>query len=294
VPLSGLPSTTLFHWQVRAHNSGGSTIADGGAWWSFVTGTKTTGSDLNGDNRPDLLFQNVISGGVYAWFMGGPNGTTLIGETALPSTAATWSVVGKDDFTGDGKTDILWTEPTAGALRLWTMDGATRLNESTVVAGGGQWRVVATGDLNADGSPDLLWRHLSTNQLYAWLWNGTTIVGEGMLTSALTADWAVVAIADLNGDLKNDLVLQHSNGQVEVRYLNGLTETGNFLFPPTGSQWRVRMVTDFNNDGHPDILWQYPSPSDLLVWLMNGTTITAQTYTSPKTVGSNWRVVGGK
>jgi hypothetical protein len=174
------------------------------------------------------------------------------------------------------------------------MDGATLLNESTLVANAGPWRVVATGDLNADGMADILWQHVSSNALYAWLMNGTSLIGGGMLTSALTAGWKVVSIADVNGDTTNDLVLQHSVGQVEVRYLNGLTETGSATIFGSSSPWRVSMVADFNGDGHVDVLWQGASPPDLYIWFLNGTTLVGDGYASPKTVGKNWKVVGGK
>jgi hypothetical protein len=43
VTVSGLPAGMTFYWQVRARNSGGATLADGGTWWSFTTagGTPT-------------------------------------------------------------------------------------------------------------------------------------------------------------------------------------------------------------------------------------------------------------
>ena len=41
VTVSGLPASMTFYWQVRARNSGGVTLADGGAWWSFATASGT-------------------------------------------------------------------------------------------------------------------------------------------------------------------------------------------------------------------------------------------------------------
>ena len=37
VSLSGLTPNTTYYWQVRAVDTGGTTEADGGAWWSFTT-----------------------------------------------------------------------------------------------------------------------------------------------------------------------------------------------------------------------------------------------------------------
>jgi subtilisin family serine protease len=35
--LAGLPANTTFYWQVRAKNAAGTTLANGGTWWSFTT-----------------------------------------------------------------------------------------------------------------------------------------------------------------------------------------------------------------------------------------------------------------
>ncbi len=109
---------------MRATNAGGTTYANGSstAFWTFTTTIVPT-PDFNGDGKPDLVFQNQTNGQMYAWFMGGANGTVLAGQSALPPTTTNWAVVSKDDFSGDGKSDLLWQDPAAGELRLWTMDG---------------------------------------------------------------------------------------------------------------------------------------------------------------------------
>jgi hypothetical protein len=155
--------------------------------------TGATGSDINGDGKPDLLFQHAPSGTMYTWYMGGLNGIVLIGQSLLPSTTTNWGVVGKDDFTNDGKTDILWQDPTTTAVRLWAMDGPALLNETTIVAATGPWRIATTGDLDGDGEADILWQHASTNAIYVWLMNGTTIIGSGFIAGPTpTAGWKVV------------------------------------------------------------------------------------------------------
>jgi len=40
IGLTGLNKNATYYWQVRAINSGGTTYADAGAWWSFTTGVK--------------------------------------------------------------------------------------------------------------------------------------------------------------------------------------------------------------------------------------------------------------
>ncbi|MBF0343616.1 MAG: VCBS repeat-containing protein [Nitrospirae bacterium] len=48
---------------------------------------------------------------------------------------------------------------------------------------------------------------------------------------------------------------------------------------------------DFNGDGKSDILWQNSTTGDIVVWLMDGTSISAGGYLS-KGVPSSWQIVG--
>ncbi|MGE3957264.1 MAG: hypothetical protein AB7H96_11140 [Vicinamibacterales bacterium] len=41
--IAGLTAGLTYYWQVRATNTNGTTIADGGAWWMFATGTSAPG-----------------------------------------------------------------------------------------------------------------------------------------------------------------------------------------------------------------------------------------------------------
>jgi hypothetical protein len=53
-------------------------------------------------------------------------------------------------------------------------------------------------------------------------------------------------------------------------------------------------VTDFNNDGSPDLFWHNQATGFLSIWLMNGTTRIADGLrVNPADVSdTNWQVVG--
>ena len=52
-------------------------------------------------------------------------------------------------------------------------------------------------------------------------------------------------------------------------------------------------IADFNNDRHPDILWQHEATGSLSVWLMNGTSLVTLAPVSPNAVSdTNWKIVG--
>jgi hypothetical protein len=48
-------------------------------------------TDLNGDGKPDVLWQHATSGDVYVWFL---NGTTATSGAYLAQGMGPWKVVG--------------------------------------------------------------------------------------------------------------------------------------------------------------------------------------------------------
>ena len=77
-------------------------------------------------------------------------------------------MVGVNDFTNDGKPDLLWQHPATGAVLLWTMNGTSYASGTIVNAGGTLWQVAGTGDFNGDNSPDIIWQDPSTGAVLVW------------------------------------------------------------------------------------------------------------------------------
>lgn len=59
------------------------------------------------------------------------NGAAASGTTTV-ALAINWTVAGVSDFNGDGKADITWRSPAAGATQLWLMNGAARSSAATL------------------------------------------------------------------------------------------------------------------------------------------------------------------
>jgi Bacterial Ig-like domain/FG-GAP-like repeat len=99
--------------------------------------------DFNGDGLGDLLWRDNL-GRTQMWLM--QNGAdnvytqktlslqTPTGMVALPSVPMDWKMVGVEDFSGDGKTDIVWRNSGTGALALWNMNGEIVMQQSVSVA----------------------------------------------------------------------------------------------------------------------------------------------------------------
>jgi alpha-tubulin suppressor-like RCC1 family protein len=134
-------------------------------------------ADMNGDTKPDLVWQHSTSGAVAAWIL---DGTTVTSRVSLnPGTIAdtNWKVVGTGDFNGDGRIDLLWKHATDGSLIVWLMDGVNRtavqwLTPNRVIDN--NWTVAAVADLDVDGRVDIVFQHALDGRLVVWLMEGVT------------------------------------------------------------------------------------------------------------------------
>jgi hypothetical protein len=268
--------------------------------------------DINGDNKSDIVFEHMVSGALYGWFMS--NGK-IVGESALNPAAISspdWLLVSKMDFTSDGKVDFLWQKQSTGELMVWQMNGLTRVQEIPIPVDAGPWRVVSTPDLDRDGYPDLVWQNSSDNQLLAWFlqktgssvslkYQGGFVNLAGAPVPAAGAGWRVVTTGDLNSDGYEDLVWQNQTTQAVVAWFltgaNGIHVSGSVSLSTNAGPWRVRMLSDMNHDGKADIVWQNGVTAErLLIWFMNGAgAMAAQNFFDPPVyLPPNWRVVGGR
>ena len=130
-------------------------------------------ADFNGDGHPDLVWQDPVTGQSQVWYMGGAQGTTLIGSAVLHKPNS-WRIVGAADFNGDGLPDLVWQDPVTGQSQVWFMGGTqgTTLMGAVVLSKPNAWRIARVMDFNGDGHPDLIWQDPATGRSQAWLLGG--------------------------------------------------------------------------------------------------------------------------
>jgi hypothetical protein len=153
--LSGLTINTTHYWQIRAVNAGGTTYADGGAWWSFTTGSNsapaltspTDGSTLL-TNLPTFTWETVNDAINYniqvstnsTFSLLKVNATTTTASytptTALtPKTKMYWRVRTKTGLSTYGPWSDVWSFTTANPPSAPTLSApatGTLVTTSTV------------------------------------------------------------------------------------------------------------------------------------------------------------------
>jgi len=78
--------------------------------------------DLNGDSRPDLIWQSS-DGSVVVWYMGGANGSTYQSAALLAGPSSGWRIAAVADLNADSGPELIW-QSSDGSVVVWYMGGA--------------------------------------------------------------------------------------------------------------------------------------------------------------------------
>jgi len=225
-------------------------------------------SDLNGDNKSDLVWRNQSTGQNRLWLMNGPV-RDMAGS--IPAINSDWIATATGDFNKDGKVDFYWRNTVLGINRIWFMDGLSRTGfERTLRMKDTRWQVAAVCDLNDDGNADIIWRHGELPQTRAWIMDGATQIDRGALPLA-RHPWFIAGCGDFDGDGNDDLLWRHaSNGQNRIWLMQGTTRKTSGSINIANNNFRVGGVGDFTGDGKADILFHDDVTGRSLLWEMDG------------------------
>jgi hypothetical protein len=80
--------------------------------------------DFNGDGHADILWVNSFDGNVVAWLLHAGQLAQTPAYGTVPATSG-WTLAGLDDYNGDGRTDLFWSNAFNDATSTWLIGGAT-------------------------------------------------------------------------------------------------------------------------------------------------------------------------
>jgi hypothetical protein len=148
-------------------------------------------ADFNQDGHPDLLWEDPDSGWAQIWYLGGQNGTTLLGAANL-TLQNPWRIVGTGDFNKDGFPDVVWQDPITGTVQIWYLGGTTPGAQGSVFQSAANLvlnmpnKVVAIADFNDDGHLDVIFQDPTTGAATVYFYTGaigTTANGTAVLST---------------------------------------------------------------------------------------------------------------
>ena len=239
-----------------------------------------------------LRLSAPVSGTITASAAAGGGVQLAISTTTTPANDV------RNDFNGDGRSDVLWRHDN-GQLSNWLgqANGGFVANDSNALTSvSTSWQIAGTGDFNGDGRDDILWRS-NSGQVSNWLGqaNGGFVGNDSNALSSVSTAWNVAGVGDFNGDGRDDILWRNNNGQLSNwlgQSNGGFAGNDANAYSSAPTSWKVAGVGDFNGDGRDDILWRSDT-GQLSDWLGTASggwqNNDANAFTSAPT---SWKILG--
>jgi hypothetical protein len=268
--------------------------------------------DFDGDRADDILWRHSSTNELVVWLLDPETATIKSGSGYIKQTATqnymipqSFRVAGVGDTNGDGKGDIIWRNESAQTTVVWYMNGSQFIDGGAVRLAGqtgpllndASWELVDTTRINDDAKFDIVWRNRTSNQVVNWIMDGNVITSGGTTAQRLGAAYDIESVGDFNGDGRGDLLWRDTQGNVQMWLVNAqynnydiqtlkLQSTGA-AWPVVGIEYKLVGVEDFSGDGKSDIVWRHQTSGALVLWNMDGATITQQSQSVSNTEVTN-------
>ncbi len=237
--------TGLLIWKHDTHEYGG-----GG--WVYQVDARY---DYNNDGTPDVLGctgnDGANTGPVRVYCLNGLTGIS-IWERPNPDSGPLFSVIGVEDFTGDGKPDVLsgGSNQQENAARLFGINGVTGAVEWTnYPSGTSTWGLMQLDDINNDGFKDVAAGGFGGQIVLVNAVNGANLhyLNTGSFIINRLQD-----MGDVNKDGYRDILVAHSNPQGII--VNGFNAEYIWAVPLADQSSNVANIGDITWDGYNDAI----------------------------------------
>ena len=241
IALSGKTGEVL--WKHDTHEYGG-----GG--WVYQVDARY---DYNDDGFPDVLAATGSDGNgtgplrVYCL-----NGKTGLSIWEDPLGGPVFSVIGVEDFTGDGKPDVVAGASNAAETqgKVYGINGATGATFWTYnTAGSSVWALIQIDDISNDGMKDIAAGDYHGNILFLNATNGNKILSTNIGNVLILR---FESMGDVNNDGHPDFIVGHSGNNADI--INGFNCTELWTVPLADQAWNVANIGDVSWDGTNDAI----------------------------------------
>jgi sugar lactone lactonase YvrE len=225
------------------------THAFGGGGWVYQVDTKY---DYNNDGVPDVLACAGDDGNLT-----GPrrvfclNSLTGIPIWICPTEGAVFGVIGVEDFTGDGKPDVVAgaTNASQAQSRVYGINGANgAILWTNNPLGSSTWALIQIDDFTGDGIRDFASGDYSGNVYFH------NIVTGNREKTTLVQNMALILrfedMGDVNKDGHPDFLVGHSGAKAVM--INGSDASVLWQQPLADKSWNVANMGDITWDGVND------------------------------------------
>jgi uncharacterized repeat protein (TIGR01451 family) len=197
----------------------------------------------------------------------------------------------KDDFDGDGNSDLVLYNTSTGQVDIWLMNGiAVGMSGTAGAMPDPNWQIVSGGDYDGDGRGDILWHNGSTGDALVWFMNGTMVAGAAAVGGFPDLNWTVGASGDFDADGKFDIAWRNAaTGEVHLWLMDGVTIAGQATVGVSAAP--IAAAGDYDADGLADLLVR-GGGGGTTVWFLNGLSLLGQSPTSVTLADPNFQVVG--
>jgi hypothetical protein len=242
-------------------------------------------TDINGDGRTDIFWDNQSTGARYIWISRGDATFDITALLQGNGAYLGWQPY-FTDINGDGRADIFWNNSTTGVRYIWMSRGDATFDITALSQGNGLylgWQPHFT-DINGDGRTDIFWDNQSTGARYIWMSRGdaTFDITALLQGNGLYLGWQP-HFTDINGDGRADIFWNNSTTGVRYIWMSRGDATFDITALSQGNGlylgWQPHF-TDINGDGRTDIFWDNQSTGARYIWRKSGAGRELATATS--------------
>ncbi|MCK5112417.1 MAG: PQQ-binding-like beta-propeller repeat protein, partial [Thermoplasmatales archaeon] len=224
----------------------------GGGGWVYQVNCSY---DYNGDGVIDVLATTggTSDGPRRVYCLDGEDGTK-IWECPLGSPRGPgFSVIGIEDFTGDGQPDVLAGASNSGETigYAYGINGATgSIIWTFTAAGSSVWALEQIDDITGDGIKDVIIGDFGGNVYGLDATTGNQEYSNSLGSAIITR---FAKLNDVNGDGHPDIVPAHSTTHV-TQVIDGYTGSIIWSHPVADQPWNVARIADISGDAIDDVL----------------------------------------